>query len=62
VRANDRERRRPPVRADVFDEHVRTFEPPADDEGAVVFAADQPIEEWLRTRLGLAASSSSRHR
>ena len=46
---------RPSVRAYVFAEHVRTFEHPAEDERAVVFTPDQPVDEWLRATLGSPA-------
>ncbi len=59
MQENARRRRRSPVRPEVFDEHVRTFEPPDEDEGAVVFAADQPVDEWLRATLSTPGPSSS---
>lgn len=59
MQENARLKRRAPVLAHVFDEHVRTFEPPAEDEGAVVFTADQRVDQWLRVTLGTAPASSS---
>ena len=59
MQENDRQRRRRPVRPDVFDEHVRTFERPVEDEDAVVYRADQPVDEWLRSTLRAAGASSS---
>ena len=52
MRENARHRSRPPVRPQVFDEHVRTFEHPAEDEHVVVFTAGQPVDAWLRATLG----------
>lgn len=55
MRDNTQQPGRPSVRAYVFAEHVRTFEHPAEDERAVVFTPDQPVDEWLRATLGSPA-------
>jgi predicted kinase len=36
---------------EVFDEHVRTFEPPGADENAIVFTPGEAVGNWLEARL-----------
>ena len=38
---------RAPIRADVFQDHLRSFEAPTADERALIFSRDTPIDEWL---------------
>lgn len=59
MQASDRQGSRAPIEAAVFEEHVRTFEPPSEDEGAVVFTTDQPVGGWLRAMPSTARPSSS---
>jgi predicted kinase len=40
------------VRSDLFEEHLATFEPPADDEDVLVLRRDDRLDEWLDTCLG----------
>jgi predicted kinase len=58
MRENARHESRPSIRPDVFDEHLRTFEPPDEDEDAVVFAAGEPVDDWLKRTLATRAASA----
>jgi predicted kinase len=53
---NARHGGREPIRDAVFEEHVRTFEPPAADEHPAVFTPGQPVDAWLHSALGGPAS------
>jgi predicted kinase len=59
MRENARHGTRARVHPQVFDEHVRTFEHPAEDEHALVFPAGQPVDGWLRIALGSTGATPS---
>jgi predicted kinase len=44
---NDADLRRDPIRPEVFEMHVRSFEPPAADERPLVYDRSVPVEEWI---------------
>lgn len=48
---NDTVPRRNPIRPEVFEEHARSFEPPAEEERPVVYDRTVPVEEWIAARL-----------
>jgi len=45
---NETTRERAAVKADIFEELVRDFEPPTEDEDVLRFSAQEPVESWLQ--------------
>jgi predicted kinase len=43
--------RREPILPGVFEEHVRSFEPPAEEERPRVYDRTMPVEEWIAFHL-----------
>jgi predicted kinase len=48
---NDAGAQRSPIRPDVFETHLRCFEPPTVDEQPMVYDRTVPVEEWIASHL-----------